>query len=124
MNIQSFTPPDRKLISGIPKDADWIDLYMAPVFEHIRLLTQAVQGNLSSENLNDDMKVVSVRHGIPIEVTTKIKGRPLGALLIAVPSPCILREAQPIDVGKIRLTIEFDDSSTDERQVTVLVKGA
>lgn len=124
MRIRDFVPPNSQEIPGMPKDARWVQAYMAPVFEHLKLLTQAAQGKLSSDNLNEDTKTISVRHGIPVEITTKVKGRPLGASLLAFTSPCIISEAQPIDIGKIRLAVEFDDSSPDERVVTVLVKGS
>lgn len=124
MKIQDFIPPNPDETPGFPKDAKWLPVYLQGVFEQIKLLTQAVQGKLSSENLNEDTKTIFVRHAVPIEVTCKVKGRPTGASIIAFAAPCVLSEIQPIDVGKIRLTVDFDDASTDERAVTVLVKGS
>jgi hypothetical protein len=124
VKISDFIPPNPSETPGFPKDAKWLPVYLQSVFEHLKLLTQAMQGKLSSENSNDDTKTVFVRHGIPIEVTCKVKGRPTGASIIAFTDPCVLSEIQPIDVGKIRLTVSFDDAAPDERAVTILIKGS
>lgn len=80
MKQQNFSPPDHSALG--PEVPDWFLRYMEPVHNHIRLMTTALQGNLTFlENSNADVVSFQATHDSSLKVSHSVKGNRVGAVL-------------------------------------------
>lgn len=59
---------------------------LKPINDQIKTLTDACSKRLNAvENFDQDLRTVTLTHGVPIEINTGVKDRVLGCILLACP---------------------------------------
>ncbi len=120
--IPNFKPMTR---GEMPEAPEWIDRFIAPLNRQIQALTSALQGGIGPAHEDADTREIQVRHGVTVEVfSSRVKGRPRGALILAAEHPVRAWRAQPVDSGKLELTVYFDaPEPAGDVGITVKVLG-
>jgi hypothetical protein len=104
MKLDNYKPVDPQ---GVPGSPAWLELALKPINSQIALLTTCLQGRVSAENKNEEMRDLEMTHGIPKLVTLQtLRGAPRGAFAIQ----CAAKGAIPL----VAMTI------LDEKQVELL----
>lgn len=123
MKVKSFAPPTFDEIPDVPREGKWVEAVLESRDRQLKHLTEILSQKVSApENLNWEPKEIIVTDGVPVTVPTSVRGKPIGATLIASPSRATLT-ATPIDVGKIELTVDFQTPPGSSQMVTVMIHG-
>jgi len=111
-------------IGDIP---EWHDQMLEPTHKQIMNLTRMAQGLITfGENINAEIRRLSMFHNVPIEVTlSSMKGNPLGIIPVYwdVEQFASFRP-KIIDLKTVRLTVNFDSDPGRAVDVIVIILGS
>jgi hypothetical protein len=116
VRIPTYSPPRLQDLSGVPKDAEWIQAALEPRDTAIEDLVEALQARLGVENFNAVEKVFTVRHDVEVVVSVTLPegSTPTGVTLLwnsghlyGIPS------IRFVEKGRVGLKVYFIGTPTD-----------
>lgn len=120
--LGDFKPITRQ---EVPEAPEWADRYLAAINKQVKAITDLLKGGLGPRQENADQRAIDVRHGKATTVTSsKLTGRPAGAVLVSSPFPIQAFQAVPTDVREIEVTAWFQAPvPTGDVEIVIKILG-
>lgn len=126
MKIPNPKFPTRNESPGIPEDARWIDDYSSPRDGNVKMITQALQKQLSfGDNVNAEIRELEILHDTDFVLTLQsLRGIPIGALVLwtELYDYHFLRFSV-VDTKRVRFSVFFLSEPTEKSRVRILFVG-
>lgn len=122
MSVPNWREPQRgdQFSAEIPV---WAWELLKAYSKQLKALTDALQGGLTSEHERSDVRTVTVRHDVPIEVvSTKVKTRPVGVQVLGTSVPCGIPLFEATGEGRMSITVHFTSTPPPTGDVEITIK--
>lgn len=125
MKIARYRPPEIKELPNLPSGLEWTDTLLASRDRAIGEHTQALQRRLDfANNFNADLRTVAMMNDTSVTITTSIKGRPQGVLVLGTTEYSYHKLAwRVVDTDRIEVKVKWDSTPTSLVDVTLLILG-